>query len=284
MTSRENSQNPKPIQTLLGTSGNRRETKKCITCGKDFETIVRTIQGRDVQLMVQCSECKKADITKMNSEEQERRKVQEFNFIAQRKRELKSKIPLRFQEVTFKDFDFKKQPRAFKIMDEYDINFGSVILASPNVWGVGKTHLVCATLNRIIDGIKPDEYMRIATPFYFTTENNLLLRIRNTYKKSDDESEDEDSIYRDLKKYQFLVIDDVGKVIPADLSFLQRVYFQIINDRYNDQLDIIITTNLDLKQLSQYIGIACADRLYEMCGKDNIVIMKGESYRQREVK
>jgi len=269
------------MSTLLGISKANRVKTNCRVCSKEFDAVAYEKDGVLKPLGSTCPECQNKEKEKRDAEYAELERVRLVNYTKQRKDELRKQIPLKFRSATFKNYDAKLQPIAYKLMSNYFEE--SVILSSPNIWGVGKTHLVCALINKLIDDAKPDQHRRIPSPFYFTTESNLLLRIRNTFKNKDEDSEDEETIYKEIKRHLIVVIDDVGKVIPADLAFLQRVYFQIINDRYNDNLFVILTTNLDLKQLSQYIGVACADRLYEMCGKENIVVMKGESYRQREV-
>ena len=266
----------------MGTSKIEKIKTNCRVCNKEFESATYEKDGVLIPLGSTCKECRNVEITKHNAESQEREKLRLIEYTNKRKQELKDKIPLKFRYTTFKNYDTKLQPAAYNAMSNYLEE--SIVLSSPNIWGVGKTHLVFALLNQIINELKPDQNGKIYTPFYFTTEPDLLLRIRNTYKRNNDDSETEDDIYTQINKPLLLVIDDVGKIVPSDLAFLQRVYFQIINQRYNDDRPIIITTNLDLKQLSQYIGVACADRLYEMCGKGNIVVMKGESYRQREIK
>ena len=171
---------------------------------------------------------------------------------------------------------------------EYDDEAGraafSILLLSPNVYGVGKTHLVCALANKIVETAEPARLTRslyiqkYRCPVYFITEAKLLSRIRDTYNKKDGETEEE--IYTTLQAYQLLIIDDVGKVRPRDYSFLQGVYFRIIDDRYTNEIPIILTTNLDANELEAHIGGASADRLREMFGKEGFIILKGQSYRR----
>ena len=79
-----------------------------------------------------------------------------------------------------------------------------------------------------------------------------------------------------------LILDDVGKTKPRDISFLQGVYFRIIDERYAGNKPIVLTTNLSLADLEAHIGGSCADRLNEMCGTENIVQMRGKTYRVQE--
>lgn len=192
-------------------------------------------------------------------------------------------IPDIFQDKArkFETFDSKLQPRAYNVIKGFSGR--SIILASPDVYGVGKTHLVCTLARHLIDTteavrIRPDgRYQRYMCPVQFVTETALLSRIRDTYDQRSEIRENE--IYNRLSSYELLIIDDVGKTRPKDLSFLQSVYFRIIDDRYTHRQSIVLTTNLSLSDLEIHIGGASADRLKEMCGRDNIVIMSGKSYR-----
>ncbi len=190
----------------------------------------------------------------------------------------------RWAELDFESFKREKQPKAFDFMKSCAIEFSSAVLYSPSIYGVGKTHLVSALANEIVDkkeaafindSSKSVTYKRC--PVKFITETKLLSGIRQTYQK--DSNENEDDIYKKLATFELLIIDDVGKVKPHDLSFLQGVYFRIIDDRYTNGQFIIITTNLDLKELEAFIGGASADRLREMCGTNFIKIL-GTSYRK----
>ena len=188
-----------------------------------------------------------------------------------------------FYEKELSNFDAKLQPNAYKFIKEYQE--GSFILLSPNTYGVGKTHLVSALIKRLLAERTKAEVLekrfphiaKYSCPAMFITEPQLLADIRNSYNKNSETSEEE--VYNKLGRYKLLIIDDVGKVRPHDYSFLQGVYFRIIDDRYTSEWDIGLTTNLDLVELEAHIGGACADRLREMCGK-NFIKMAGKSYRQ----
>ena len=211
-------------------------------------------------------------------------------------------MPSKFLNSSFENFDAKLQPKAFKAVkelqwewdEENDTPPKTLILLSPGVYGVGKTHLVCALANHIINSEEKatiDKYMNInkrKCPVYFVSENALLQRIRQSFNRSNKHNnnelyeETETDIYEKLARVKLLIIDDVGKVRPRDLTFLQSVYFNIIDQRYTDNQPIILTTNLDFSDLEEHIGGACADRLREMAGKDGFIKMVGKSYRQMD--
>lgn len=199
-------------------------------------------------------------------------------------------LPILFLKKTFENFDKHLQPQAFNAIKKYDGK--SIVLLSPDLYGVGKTHLVAALINELIEKTEPAVFHPEDTsirwrycPAYFTAENNLLARIRDTFNSNmtieDEDYENEEMIYWELKNTPLLVIDDVGKVRPRDFSFLQGVYFRIIDSRYAAEKPIILTSNLGFAELEEHIGGACADRLREMAGKNGFIKMVGESYRQQ---
>lgn len=216
----------------------------------------------------------------------------------QRKRwQAQCPIPERYKAATFATFVKDKQPLAFAVMSAFDLTARkSLILTSPKAYGVGKTHLVYALVHRLLaetpaiktmrhivvdsltqERVIVDQVVRLRCPVRVLTETELMARIRATFDS--ERSETEEEVFTDYKTCDLLIIDDVGKVKPRDVSFLQSVYYRILDWRYANTLPMIMTTNLDLQHLEAHIGGACADRLIQMCGK-NVVVMSGKSYRE----
>jgi DNA replication protein DnaC len=257
-------------------------TKICTVCGKEF-TATKTMDACGTVVLPgreMCDDC----YWKSKNEEFIREAQDKLSDEIKTQRQLwrvECKIPGVFADKSFDTFDGKLQPAALKAIKSY--NGKSIILASPDLYGVGKTHLAAALANHLIntsEAVKmiPDgRYIHNRCPVFFIAETVLLARIRNTYNGNTRETEED--IYSKMADYPLLIIDDVGKVRPKDYSFLQGVYFRIIDDRYSNQRPVILTTNLDFPGLEEHIGGACADRMKEMCGKANLVKMTGKSYR-----
>jgi len=249
-----------------------------------------------------CPDCRKKE-AQLNEEQKLQKQLEEAIVDQEELWQDKCNIPSGFAQKTFANFDAGLQPKALKAIRNLQWKWGegddeppqSLVLLSPGIYGLGKTHLVCALINQIIETtdramVVQKTYIRkLPCPVFYTSENVLLRRIRQTYNRdaslnsTEHYEETEEDVYTKLAKHNLLVIDDVGKVRPRDLSFLQGVYFNIIDQRYNSALSIILTTNLNFTELETHIGGACADRLLEMAGKDGFVVMKGKSYRQRKV-
>lgn len=82
-----------------------------------------------------------------------------------------------------------------------------------------------------------------------------------------------------IKNYQVLFIDDVGQEARNVMSYGNGVspFVELINNRYNEQLGLVFTTNLSPRQFGEIYGERVADRLREecfMCATD------GESMRK----
>jgi DNA replication protein DnaC len=219
-------------------------------------------------------------------------------------REQNSGIPLYYQNKTFDNINSnvkgnmkKVCPECIRYADNYPLDYNafiksskksypSLLLASPNIWGVGKTHLICAIFHRIIDRWQGYPYR---CPMLFTTEPDIYLRIQNTYSMSDTERrtmQSETDIINELASIPLLAIDDIGKQKRSDMKFVQRTLFTIFNKRYDSMKPTIFTTNMNLEQLERYLGAndsseddrASFDRLLEMC-KGNLWLLEGESQR-----
>ena len=85
-----------------------------------------------------------------------------------------------------------------------------------------------------------------------------------------------------------LVLDDVGKeqLTGAEATFSHEMYYNIINTRYNADLPLVITTNLNFSpwrndggpDLVDLMGPGAVSRLVEMTG-GQVYIIDGEDRR-----
>ena len=122
--------------------------------------------------------------------------------------------------------------------------------------GTGKTHLVVAMLNKIINA---NIYCRYAT------EHNLLDLY---FQKKYDE-------FNACKKVNILVIDEIGKRELVDWQMIQLE--ELISYRYNEMLPTIFITNMNQDEFKSFVGDRVASRLRE--NKVIRVMMDGEDLR-----
>lgn len=251
------------------------ETVECSVCHKTYDRAksLRTPK---------CEGC--------HIKERQEAKLREFRETVESAQEvIKEHIPSELLEKTYKNFNRALQPKAYNAILKWrsDKKWTSkgFLMLSPGVYGVGKTHLAMAFLNQYILEENNlaifDEYQNVSLLRFpmFMPEPLLLARIRNTYNKSTEETEED--VYDDLLNSSLLIIDDVGKQKPKDYSFLQSVYYRVIDaiDTHKDR-HLLFTTNLTTKELEAHLGGATTDRLVGMCG-ENIIKMTGESYRTK---
>lgn len=268
---------------------NDKITIECVGCGSPFETYKLLLLGavRPVSnLCPSCREKKKLEI------EQKEKEAMEAEIQGRKKHwRLTCGIPLRFTNKTFDNFEDKGNNTA-KIKqicrdyaDDFPLSRGadykSLGLFSKGVWGNGKTHLVCAIAHKVID-----RWVGAIEPVAYITEPDMFSRIRGTFNHMEI-GETEQDVYRLLTKIPLLIVDDVGKEEVADPRFVQRVWFSLINGRYDNMLPVVITANLTPDEIAYHLGgsrnnEASFDRLYEMVGGvfwEN----EGKSYR-REIR
>ena len=221
-------------------------------------------------------------------------------------------IPIRFKDVTFSGFKKELQPVAYERAMEFANKIEStdllaIVLCSES-YGTGKTHLLvslmkqisnnipkakisaCVFYDRVLDkeqnkwiDIKRRDYyiVKISPKVKYITEPDLMSGIRATYDR--DSQDTELDYFAGLNRYELLVIDDVGKVKPRDLSFVQQVYYRIVEYRYVNLKHIALASNLTGDNLEQFIGGAAASRLSEMTKGKYFVTMKGQDYRLKNI-
>ncbi len=104
----------------------------------------------------------------------------------------------------------------------------------------------------------------------------LLARIRRTYEGE----AGEDSYLRffgRLVSVDLLHIDDLGAEKRSDWV-LEQLY-ALINERYETQRSIVVTTNLDESLLEEQIGPRTVSRLAEICGDPLPLFGDDQRYR-----
>jgi DNA replication protein DnaC len=106
----------------------------------------------------------------------------------------------------------------------------------------------------------------------------LLAEIRDTYDRNPGERSYIEFFER-LAAVDLLHLEDVGAEKQSDWV-LEQLY-SLINERYEQQRSIIVTTNLGLAELEQQIGSRTTSRIVEMC--DNPVQLYGDDQRYRDV-
>jgi DNA replication protein DnaC len=104
----------------------------------------------------------------------------------------------------------------------------------------------------------------------------LLARIRRTYDADAGEQSYLEFFDR-LTSVDLLHVDDLGAEKRSDWV-LEQLY-AIVNERYESERSVVVTTNLDQPALEEQIGARTVSRLVEICGDP--VPLFGEDLRYR---
>ncbi len=196
-----------------------------------------------------------------------------------RSRGVASVIPRKFQGVSFdrppvsdmtRDFQARAAVDAVRrYMDDLDANLaggkGTWLYGGP---GTGKTTLAMLISKRALE-------LGHSVAIYSLPK--LLARIRRTYD-AEPGGDSYLAFFERLTSVDLLHIDDLGAEKSTDWV-LEQLY-ALINERYESERSILVTTNLDEMELKEQIGPRTVSRLVEMCG-ESMIPMHGEDWRER---
>ena len=183
-----------------------------------------------------------------------------------RVRGVASTIPPRYRGVSFDRppvSDMARQAetrdavaRVREFIDELDSNLEK----GQGLWLFGDTGTGKTTLAMLVSKLALSNDHSVA----IYSLPKLLARIRRTY----DGEPDEDSygaFFERLTSVDLLHIDDFGAEKSSDWV-LEQLY-SLVNERYEDERSIMLTTNLAVDKLEQQIGVRTVSRLSEICAQ-----------------
>lgn len=107
------------------------------------------------------------------------------------------------------------------------------------ITGCGKTHLAAAIANQAVT---------TGVPTLFITVPDLLDNLRFAYQDPEATFEER---FEDIRTMPLLVLDDFGTQNAT--PWAQEKLFQILNFRYINHLPLVVTTNLDLRDIESRI-------------------------------
>nr|DAJ53866.1 MAG TPA: replicative helicase [Caudoviricetes sp.]DAK35417.1 MAG TPA: replicative helicase [Caudoviricetes sp.] len=138
---------------------------------------------------------------------------------------------------------FERFCKNFEVIKEKGL--GIIMIGNP---GTGKTYYTTCILNALIS-----KYL-----VYKTSLSSLLDEIKETYKNG---VENEDFIFERLLEAELIIFDDLGNEFLSDWG--KEKMFSIFNFIYEKNKSLIINTNLDSKQLSNFFNINGSDKLLD---------------------
>lgn len=120
--------------------------------------------------------------------------------------------------------------------------------------GAGKSFLACCIANAVLAAGK--EVLFVNVP-------DFLDEIRATYSEEADVEHSEHELLGLAKGVPLLILDDLGAFIYTEWA-RQKIY-SVLNHRLNHRLPVVITTNVALEELEDYLGQRTTSRIIEMC-------------------
>lgn len=143
--------------------------------------------------------------------------------------------------------------------------------------GTGKTHALYALANdRAAQGLK----------FEVFSFESLMRNIRSTFhgkgllikRGTDDFYADENWIIKNLSKTSWLGIDDLGssRQDAESSAYTLSVIYEVVNNRYNEKLPLVVTSNKSLDGLEREFDGRIASRIAGMC---KVIPFEGQDRR-----
>ena len=255
--------------------------KQCKFCGKlldlkDYRALYENNYIENIATAYSRCNCEEANkIWKKYDELSEKEKIKEFNLKQIAKLFQNNNLGKRQLNSTFESYKItNKNKKAYENAKKYanklingETDKGLFITGT---YGVGKTYLASCIAN---------ETIKNKNTVVFGTLIQLLDYIKDTYKDSEVSDKEYLNLYSSV---DLLIIDDLGKEKPTE--WVLEKLFLIVNNRYNNYLPIVITTNYNRNQLRERLCVnknysmvdSIISRLYEMCGGIEI---KDEDHR-----
>ncbi|WP_066635864.1 ATP-binding protein [Desulfolucanica intricata] len=186
-----------------------------------------------------------------------------------------SRLPKRMQNHTFENFNLSFYSRncldpvkkisyyesaqiALQAAKDFSASFkknkNSDGLLFTGQVGSGKTFLACCIANYLL---KENETV------LFAVVPDLLDQIRSTYDSSRHIEYTEKDLVDTAREVPLLILDDLGAHNYTDWT--KNKLYSILNYRLNYCLPTIITTNISLEELEEYLGERSTSRIFQMC-------------------
>ena len=180
-----------------------------------------------------------------------------------------SGIPAAFQHCTVTGWQARTNPQMHVLqqVENYREHLGETIDAGKNLiltgWtGTGKTHILAALVLQAL---------RENRSAIFIAASKVVRAVRDTWGRGSQLTEAE--IMRALASVDLLAIDEIQECDATE----RRLLFEVINERYEKRKPVCVSTNLDMKLLSQHLGARAIDRLVDR--GSTVCAMNWESFR-----
>jgi DNA replication protein DnaC len=231
-----------------------------------MEILSNPFLSQPVEYCPECGEKKDHDVKDFEFENGRRQR----QLIVDQKIE-NAMIGPRFKDKTFENYEIKNegQKKAVEDIKKFIKNYrksNGLILIGTN--GTGKNHLASATVKEIVS-----IYNKTAL---VTKAIKIVRKIKETWKKNNEETETE--AIKFFVKPDLLVIDEVGRQVGSETEAM--FLSEIIDDRYENLKQTIITGNVTIQELKKLIGERSVERFKEKQYQgETVIVCDWESYR-----
>jgi DNA replication protein DnaC len=182
-----------------------------------------------------------------------------------RARGVASAIPRKYRTVSFDAppvADMARDPSrapVYRAVKDYVESISERLEEGEGLWlmgdvGTGKTSLAMLVSKAAVEA---------GNTVAIYSLPRLLSRIRRTYD-ADAGEQSYLEFFERLTEVDLLHIDDLGAEKRSDWV-LEQLY-AIVNERYETQRSVVVTTNLSQEDLEEQIGPRTVSRLVEICG------------------
>lgn len=149
--------------------------------------------------------------------------------------------------------------------------------------GVGKTHVMVALIRKQVEAWREKiwrrdgrDFVSMGPPFpLFVSVPNFLLEIRTSFNGGNSL---EGELIRRYSETETLLLDDLGVERPSE--FATQTLYSIIDARYQNERQTVISSNLDLPAISERLSDRIASRIAEMC---TVIKITGKDRRLKEI-
>lgn len=171
------------------------------------------------------------------------------------------RIPRRFEGKTLSNYVAKTKQQTIiagtckKFIEHFDSakeNGTSLVFCGKP--GTGKTHLAYA----IVTALRA-KYMTAVV----RSAADMTAEIKEAYK-SETTDVTPTTVTERYSLFDLLVIDEVGVQVSSEAE--KRIFFDVINKRYENMLPTILISNLEMTELTKFVGERVMDRMNENGG------------------
>ena len=254
------------METAQNSTSSEQKSTECYFCKKVFE--YEYLDNPFFRTPYYCSkECEEKSVEARKVKEQKKLKelIEEETkkSIYEESRKISRKIPKKYIDIeTYKRELFDKAINGIKLKVNYKRSYGYNNLQV--TYDFGKSLFLTGSVGRgktVFIASVAKAYLKTGIPIKWISFPKFIMELQNMFRSSDDSPYDE---AKKVAKYEsMLFIDDLGAEKLTE--FVSQIMYYIINEREQNMLPTIITSNYSLSEINQQIDARVSSRIAGMC-------------------